>query len=68
MIMEMNLSEIRKKGIEALSEALGPVGMVRFLHQFESGTGDYTKDRNLWLKDYDINLVVKEIKKKSDKN
>jgi hypothetical protein len=62
--MEMNLVEIRKKGIEALNNALGPVGMVRFLHQFESGAGDYTEERNLWLKDYDIDSITEELKKK----
>ncbi len=62
--MEMNLVELRKKGIEALNNALGPVGMARFLHQFESGTGDYTKERNLWLKDYDVDSIIEEIKKK----
>jgi len=36
--------------------------MVRFLHHFESGAADYTKDRNLWLKDYNIDLIVEEIK------
>ncbi len=66
--MEMNLSEIRKKGIEALNNALGPVGMVRFLHQFESGMGDYTQERNQWLKEYDIDSVVGEIMKKKDEN
>ena len=64
----MNLSEIRKKGIEALNDALGPVGMIRFLHQFESGTGDYTKERNRGLKDYDIDSVIEEIKNKKDKS
>ena len=63
IIMEMNLVEIRKKGIEALNNALGPVGMVRFLHQYESGTGDYTKEREVWLKDYSIDSIVEEIKK-----
>ena len=62
--MEMNLFEIRKKGMEALNEALGPVGMVRFLHQFESGAGDYTKERAQWLKEYDIDSIVNEINKK----
>ena len=62
--MEMNFVEIRKKGIEALNNALGPVGMVRFLHQFESGTGDYTKERTLWLKEYKIDSIIEEIKKK----
>lgn len=60
----MNLHEIRKKGIEALYKALGPVGMVRFLQQFESGDGDYTEERAEWLKDYEIDSIVEEIKKK----
>ncbi|MBA7554224.1 hypothetical protein ES705_46836 [subsurface metagenome] len=38
--------------------------MVRFLHQFESGSGDYTKERNLWLKEYKIDSIIEEIKKK----
>jgi len=64
--MEMNLAEIRKKGIEALNNALGPVGMVRFLHQFESGTGNYTKERHLWLKDDNVDSIIEEIKKKKN--
>ena len=59
----MNPSLIRKLGIEALSKALGPVGMARFLQQYETGVGDYTKQRDLWLKGEDIKSIVKEIKK-----
>jgi len=62
----MNMSELRKKGIEALKDALGPVGMARFLHQFESGTGNYTKERQLWLKEYDIDSIVEEMKKEKE--
>jgi len=43
-------AEIRRRGIEALAKALGPVGLVRFLQQFELGSGDYTRDREEWLK------------------
>lgn len=39
------LQEIRRAGVEALRRELGVVGMVRFLQQFETGTGDYTKER-----------------------
>ena len=38
--------EIRKIGIEALAEALGPVDAVRFLQSFDLGRGDYTKERS----------------------
>lgn len=40
-----NLIEIRKIGLQALKEALGPVGMVRFIQQYENGYGDYTKEK-----------------------
>jgi hypothetical protein len=58
----MSPATIRKLGLEVLAKALGPVGMVRFLQQFESGVGDYTKQRADWLKDLDIERIVKEIK------
>lgn len=53
---------VRKIGLEALTKALGPVGMVRFLQQFEAGTGNYTKEREHWLKGLDVKSIVKEIK------
>jgi hypothetical protein len=40
-----NLVEIRKIGLQALKEALGPIGMVRFIQQYENGYGDYTKEK-----------------------
>jgi hypothetical protein len=58
----MSPTTIRKLGLEVLAKALGPVGMVRFLQQFDTGVGDYTKQRAKWLKDLDIEMIVKEIK------
>lgn len=43
------LDELRRRGTEALLQALGPLGMVRFLQQFDSGHGDYARDRDAWL-------------------
>jgi len=40
-----NYAEIRKTGLQALREALGPIGMVRFIQQFASGHGDYTQEK-----------------------
>jgi len=34
---------------KALAKSLGPVGMVRFLQQFDTGCGDYTREREKWL-------------------
>jgi hypothetical protein len=40
------LAELRRAGIDALAKALGPVGMARFLQQFDPGRGDYTTERS----------------------
>ena len=55
---------IRKAGLEAVAKKLGPLGMVRFLQQFETGRGDYTKERDQLLKDMDIQDIISEIRKK----
>jgi hypothetical protein len=39
-------AELRRAGIDALMRALGPVGMARFLQQFDPGHGEYTADRD----------------------
>jgi hypothetical protein len=43
-----------------LKEALGPVGMVRFIQQYENGYGDYTKEKyqqsDLTVEEIDILL------------
>ena len=60
----MSPAGIRKAGLEAVAKKLGPLGMVRFLQQFETGRGDYTKERGQWLSDLDMKAVVAEIRKK----
>ncbi len=45
----MTPNEIRRAGIQVLTQSLGAVGMVRFLQQSETGWGDYTKERSQWL-------------------
>lgn len=48
-IQTKTLHEIQTKGLEALLRELGPVGMIRFLQQYETGHGDYSKDRHRLL-------------------
>ncbi len=59
----LSLNEIRKTGIEALTEKLGMVGMIRFLQQSETGEGDYTKEREQILANPDPDELFNEIKK-----
>jgi hypothetical protein len=62
----MSLEQIRVAGLEVLARELGVVGMVRFLQQFETGYGDYSKDRHAWLDDQDLEEVVTRIHGKRD--
>jgi hypothetical protein len=45
----LTLEQIRREGLEALRVRLGRAGMIRFLAQFDNGSGDYTKDRREWV-------------------
>jgi hypothetical protein len=57
----MDRQVIRKMGIEALMKSLGPIGMVEFMHEFDSGYGDYTNERHNWLDNLSINEICDEI-------
>jgi hypothetical protein len=62
------LSEIQRIGLEVLLERLGPVGLIRFLQQFETGHGDYTAEREQWLVETDLDgLVAKIQQQKQDR-
>ena len=56
-VTKLSQAEIRRLGIEALTQALGPAGMARFMQQFEMGSGDYRRDRDQILG----NITLEEI-------
>ncbi len=58
----LNPAELRAAGYKALAAALGPLGMARFLLQFEQGHGDYTRERSDWLRDQSIQSVTARIR------
>ena len=51
-------------GLEAVEKRWGTTGMIRFLRQFESGSGDYTKERAKWLKNDSVEQIVEAVKKR----
>ena len=57
----MTLEQIRQTGLEALARELGPVGMIRFLQQFEVGHGDYSIERHEWLSENDVEALATKI-------
>lgn len=58
----LNPAELRAAGYKALTDALGPLGMARFLRQFEQGQGDYTRERHTWLGDQSVKIVAERIR------
>jgi hypothetical protein len=60
----MTLEQIRVTGLKALSRELGPVGLVRFLQQYETGHGDYTAERHRWLGERTVQELAKEIERR----
>ncbi len=59
--MRLTQDEIYRRGLEALRERLGRAGMIRFLQQFETGQGDYARQRHEWVD----RLTLDEIRKSS---
>ncbi|MGI2908029.1 hypothetical protein [Tolypothrix sp. VBCCA 56010] len=60
-VSKLTQAQIRQLGIEALTKALGPIGMARFMQQFEMGSGDYTQDRDQILGDPTVEEIFAEI-------
>lgn len=57
-VKTMTPIEIQQAGISVLLRELGPVGLIRFLQQYELGTGDYTKERHQWLEHLTVEDVI----------
>lgn len=60
-VQTMTLEQIRVAGMKVLSRELGLVGMIRFMQQFETGYGDYSRDRHQWLDDQDMETVLQRL-------
>jgi len=63
----MTLEEIRLTGLVALVRELGPVGMVRFLQQSETGWGNYSLERHRWLGEQNVQALAETIRQQRRK-
>ena len=61
----MSLYEIRMEGWKALTERLGPAGAMRFMMQYDPGSGDYTKERHEIFGALTIEELLKAIEQPS---
>jgi hypothetical protein len=64
----LTLHEIRTIGFEALLRELGPAGAIRFLQQYETGHGNYTRDRHKFLPKMSVEEIGKRIYKDRETN
>ena len=54
------LHQIQQEGLDVLVEKLGPDDAIRFLQIYETGSGDWTKDRKKIL-ETDPDKIIKSI-------
>lgn len=58
----MTFDQIRRTGLEVLARELGPVGMIRFIQQFEFGHGDYSIERHQWQNGDHVCAIIEKMK------
>jgi hypothetical protein len=58
-----NPSVIRKLGIAALTKELGAVGAAYFIRQFDTGSGDYTAERDKLLEGITMDEIIESVRK-----
>ena len=56
--------EIQRKGYQILVKELGIVDFIRFIQEFEKGSGNYTEDRHNWQDSYSVEDILREIENK----
>jgi hypothetical protein len=56
-------SEVRTRGFQVLNRELGTVGFLKFMHQFEKGRGDYSRDRHALVDSLTLDTIMDGIKR-----
>ncbi|GAB6161594.1 hypothetical protein JCM12298_07530 [Desulfothermus naphthae] len=56
--------EVQRKGYQILAKELGVVNFIRFIQEFEKGSGNYTEERHNWQDVYSVQDILEEIKNK----
>jgi hypothetical protein len=56
--------ELNRKGFRALVDALGYADAIRYIRQFDNGSGDYTKERHQWLDELTLDDIWADIQQR----
>jgi hypothetical protein len=64
MTKQQSLYEINHRAISVLCREIGITNTLRFIRQFSTGYGDYTKERETLLGDKNLEEIMKAIKAK----
>jgi hypothetical protein len=62
----MTQIELYRKGFKALVDALGYVDAVRFIQQFDNGSGNSTEERHRWLDQLTMDEILIDIKQRQE--
>lgn len=62
-----SMYKINRKATHILFQEMGAVDALRFLNQFTTGSGDYTKERGQWLDNLKFEDIVSGIKDRRSK-
>lgn len=62
-IQTQPLNEITQQAINVLSKEIGIANTIRFLNQFSSGYGNYTKERMELFKDLTLEEIFERVQK-----
>ena len=57
------LAEVSQRAIEILCRELGAVDTVRFINQFMTGHGDYTRERDDFFAGETLDQIIADIKR-----
>jgi hypothetical protein len=58
--------ELNRKAFKVLVDALGYDDAIRFIRQFDNGSGDYTKERHQWLDKFTIEDIWTQIQQQQN--
>lgn len=56
--------ELNRKGFNALVQTLGYADAIRFIRQFDNGSGNYTQERHQWLDQLTIEDIWADIQQR----